>query len=45
MSCRLLVAGGAGFSGSNFARYWLERHPDDHVPAFAAAPAGATGVI
>ena len=28
---RLLVTGGAGFIGSNFVRYWLERHPDDHV--------------
>jgi dTDP-glucose 4,6-dehydratase len=30
---RLLVTGGAGFIGSNFVRYWLERHPDDHVVA------------
>jgi dTDP-glucose 4,6-dehydratase len=28
---RLLVTGAAGFIGSNFARYWLELHPDDHV--------------
>jgi dTDP-glucose 4,6-dehydratase len=28
---RLLVTGGAGFIGSNFVRYWLERHPDDHL--------------
>src|ERR1700746_3100815 len=28
---RLLVPGGAGFIGSNFVHYWLERHPDDHV--------------
>ena len=28
---RLLVTGGAGFIGSNFVRFWLERHPDDHV--------------
>jgi dTDP-glucose 4,6-dehydratase len=28
---RLLVTGGAGFIGSNFVRYWLERHPDDAV--------------
>jgi dTDP-glucose 4,6-dehydratase len=28
---RLLVTGGAGFIGSNFVRYWLARHPDDHV--------------
>ena len=27
----LLVTGGAGFIGSNFVRYWLERHPDDLV--------------
>jgi dTDP-glucose 4,6-dehydratase len=31
---RLLVTGGAGFIGSNFIRYWLERRPDDHVVAF-----------
>src|SRR5581483_1444359 len=28
---RLLVTGGAGFIGSNFVHYWLERHPADHV--------------
>jgi dTDP-glucose 4,6-dehydratase len=28
---RLLVTGAAGFIGSNFVRWWLERHPDDHV--------------
>ena len=28
---RLLVTGGAGFIGSNFVHYWLERHPDDHL--------------
>ncbi len=28
---RLLVTGGAGFIGSNFARFWVERHPDDDV--------------
>ena len=28
---KLLVTGGAGFIGSNFVRYWLERHPDDDV--------------
>ena len=27
----LLVTGGAGFIGSNFVRYWLERHPGDRV--------------
>ncbi len=27
----VLVTGGAGFIGSNFTRYWTERHPDDHV--------------
>jgi dTDP-glucose 4,6-dehydratase len=30
---RLLVTGAAGFIGSNFVRYWLGRHPDDHVVA------------
>ncbi len=29
----LLVTGGAGFIGSNFVRYWVERHPDDAVVA------------
>jgi len=27
----LLVTGGAGFIGSNFVRYWLDRYPDDRV--------------
>jgi dTDP-glucose 4,6-dehydratase len=27
----LLVTGGAGFIGSNFARYWVEHHPDDTI--------------
>ena len=31
---RLLVTGGAGFIGSNFARYWVERHPEDHVVVY-----------
>ncbi len=31
---RLLVTGAAGFIGSNFVRYWLERHPDDTVVAY-----------
>ena len=31
---RLLVTGGAGFIGSNFTHYWLERHPDDHVVVY-----------
>ena len=30
----VLVTGGAGFIGSNFVRYWVEQHPDDHVVAF-----------
>ncbi len=28
---RVLVTGGAGFIGSNFVRYWIERHPADEV--------------
>jgi dTDP-glucose 4,6-dehydratase len=28
---RLLVTGGAGFIGANFARYWLERHAGDRL--------------
>ncbi len=31
---RLLVTGGAGFIGSNFTHYWLDRHPDDHVVVY-----------
>jgi dTDP-glucose 4,6-dehydratase len=31
---RLLVTGGAGFIGSNFARYWSERRPEDHVVVY-----------
>jgi dTDP-glucose 4,6-dehydratase len=27
----LLITGGAGFIGSNFTQYWLERHPEDAV--------------
>lgn len=27
----LMVTGGAGFIGSNFIRYWLQRHPEDRV--------------
>ena len=30
---KLLVTGAAGFIGSNFVRWWLERNPDDHVVA------------
>jgi dTDP-glucose 4,6-dehydratase len=30
---RVLVTGAAGFIGSNFVHYWLERHPDDAVVA------------
>lgn len=28
---KLLVTGGAGFIGSNFVHYWLQRHSQDHV--------------
>jgi dTDP-glucose 4,6-dehydratase len=31
---RLLVTGAAGFIGSNFVRYWLERHPADTIVAY-----------
>jgi dTDP-glucose 4,6-dehydratase len=33
MARSVLVTGAAGFIGSNFVRWWLERHPDDHVVA------------
>ena len=28
---KLLVTGGAGFIGSNFIRYWLQKHPGDRI--------------
>ena len=28
---KLLVTGGAGFIGSNFVRYWTNRHPEDRL--------------
>jgi dTDP-glucose 4,6-dehydratase len=31
---RLLVTGAAGFIGSNFVRYWLAGHPEDHVVGY-----------
>jgi dTDP-glucose 4,6-dehydratase len=31
---RILVTGGAGFIGSNFVHYWLERYPGDHVVVY-----------
>ena len=31
---RLFVTGGAGFIGSNFVHFWLERHPDDEVVVY-----------
>jgi dTDP-glucose 4,6-dehydratase len=30
---RVLVTGAAGFIGSNFVHYWVQRHPEDHVVA------------
>ncbi|MBI9045795.1 MAG: dTDP-glucose 4,6-dehydratase [Anaerolineaceae bacterium] len=27
----IFVTGGAGFIGSNFIRYWLEKYPGDHI--------------
>ena len=29
MNRRLLITGGAGFIGANFAHYWADRHADD----------------
>jgi len=31
---RILVTGAAGFIGSNFVHYWLERHPGDELVVF-----------
>jgi len=31
---KLLVTGGAGFIGSNFIHYWLEKHPEDEIVNF-----------
>ncbi|HSV95050.1 MAG TPA: dTDP-glucose 4,6-dehydratase [Spirochaetia bacterium] len=31
---KILVTGGAGFIGSNFIHYWLEKHPDDEIINF-----------
>lgn len=31
---KLLTTGGAGFIGSNFIRYWLQKHPEDMVVNF-----------
>lgn len=28
---KLLITGGAGFIGSNFIHYWLEKHPKDEI--------------
>jgi dTDP-glucose 4,6-dehydratase len=33
---KIFVTGGAGFIGSNFVRYWLERHADDAVVVYDA---------
>jgi len=33
---KLLVTGGAGFIGSNFIHYWMEKHPEDIVVNFDA---------
>lgn len=31
---KLLITGGAGFIGSNFIRYWLEKYPNDNILNF-----------
>jgi dTDP-glucose 4,6-dehydratase len=45
----LLVTGGAGFIGSNFTRWWLDRHVDDRVVVldlltYAGNPANLDGI-
>jgi dTDP-glucose 4,6-dehydratase len=46
---RLLVTGGAGFIGSNFTRWWLERHDRDAIVVldaltYAGNPANLDGI-
>lgn len=33
---KLLITGGAGFIGANFAHYWSKHHPDDHITVLDA---------
>ncbi len=33
---KILVTGGAGFIGSNFIHYWLNKYPQDHIINFDA---------
>ena len=33
---KILITGGAGFIGSNFTHYWLNKHPEDSVIVFDA---------
>jgi dTDP-glucose 4,6-dehydratase len=47
---RLLITGGAGFIGSNFVQYWLERHPHDRLVildalTYAGNPASLAGAL
>ena len=28
---KILITGGLGFIGSNFIRYWLQKHPNDEI--------------
>ena len=39
---RMLITGGAGFIGSAFARYWVERHPSDTVVVYDVMTYAAT---
>lgn len=46
----LLITGGAGFIGSNFVHYWLERHPDSRLVildalTYAGNPASLAGAL
>lgn len=36
MTRHVLVTGGAGFIGANFAHYWLAKHPDDRLIVYDA---------
>ena len=36
MSRSIMITGGLGFIGSNFAHYWKQKHPDDLMLVYDA---------